>query len=187
MHVVIGLGNPGSRYATTRHNIGFIVVDRLAQKAGGKWYPNPELCCELAAIELAAQKVLLVKPQTYMNNSGEAVAALQRRMNFVPQDFLIVLDDFCLDFGRLRFRRKGGSGGHNGLSSVLKHVQTEDVERLRLGIGCSTIGENAIDYVLSPFEPSEGREKLAALGCEAIEVYLKEGIESAMNHFNTHW
>jgi PTH1 family peptidyl-tRNA hydrolase len=162
------------------------VVDRLAHGAREKWFPNSEIRCELAAIEFAAQEVLLVKPQTYMNKSGEAVAALQRRLEFAPRELLIVLDDICLDFGRLRFRRKGSGGGHNGLSSVLKHVQTDEVERLRLGIGCPPFGENVIDYVLSPFELSEEREKLAALGMGAIEVYLREGIESAMNRFNTH-
>ena len=141
----------------------------------------------MAAIQFADQEVLLVKPQTYMNRSGEAVAALQGRLEFAPQEVLIVLDDICLDFGRLRFRRKGSGGGHNGLSSVLKHVQTDEVERLRLGVGCPPLGENVIDYVLSPFDLGEEREKLAALGMEAIEVYLREGIEAAMNRFNAHW
>ena len=184
LHVVIGLGNPGPRYEETRHNIGFVVVNRLARETGGKWFNDPEARCELAATELAEKEVLLVKPQTYMNKSGEAVAALLRRADIAQHDFLIVLDDFYLDFGRLRFRRNGSSGGHNGLYSVLKHLQTDQVERLRLGIGCPPLGENIIDYVLSPFEPGEEREKLAGLGCEAVDLYLREGIESAMNRFN---
>ena len=184
MQVVIGLGNPGPRYEETRHNIGFVVVDRLAREAGGKWSNAPDARCELSAVELGAKEVLLVKPRTYMNRSGEAVAALLRRADVAPHELLIVLDDYCLEFGRLRFRRNGSSGGHNGLFSVLKHVQTDEVERLRLGIGCPPLGENLIDYVLSPFGPGEEGEKLAGLGCEAIDVYLREGIESAMNRFN---
>ena len=182
--MVIGLGNPGPRYEETRHNIGFAVVDRLARKAGGKWSTDPDARCELSAVELGAQEVLLVKPRTYMNRSGEAVAALLRRADVALHELLIVLDDYCLEFGRLRFRRHGSSGGHNGLSSVLRHVQTDQVERLRLGIGGPPLGENLIDWVLSPFGPGEEGEKLAGLGCEAIDAYLREGIESAMNRFN---
>ena len=182
--LVVGLGNPGPRYALMRHNIGFMVVDRLAEESRSAWRLEKDVRSELAAIERADRQVLLVKPQTYMNSSGAAVAALHQRLEFASCEVLVVLDDVLLDFGRLRFRRKGGDGGHNGLASVLEKMHTEDIPRLRLGVG-SPPGENFIDYVLTPFDADEAVEELVEHSCRAIEVYLKEGIDSAMNRFNS--
>ncbi len=183
MHVVVGLGNPGARYAATRHNVGFMAADRLAQQGGRSWSARREEHCELARIDLVARHVLLVKPQTYMNSSGKAVVALQRRLGFDVEEVLVVLDDFLLDFGRLRFRRKGSDGGHNGLASVIEEMGTAHIPRLRVGIGPAP-QEDVIDYVLSPFAAAEDVESAVKQTCEAVEMYLSEGMDAAMNHFN---
>lgn len=182
MRVVVGLGNPGARYAQTRHNIGFMVADWLAAARGGPWRVQGE--SQVAPLGLADREVILVKPQTYMNRSGAAVAALQAQAGFAPGEMLVLLDDFLLDFGRLRLRRGGSDGGHNGLASVLEHLNTQEVPRLRLGIGPLPPGEESIDYVLSPFSPGEDVEGLVARGCLAVEACASAGIEVAMNQFN---
>jgi PTH1 family peptidyl-tRNA hydrolase len=128
--------------------------------------------------------VLLVKPQTYMNRSGVAVAALWHRLEFDAEDALIVSDDFLLDFGRLRFRRKGSDGGHNGLASVIEEMGTQRIPRLRVGISSPLPERDVIDYVLSPFAADEDVEQLVERTCEAVEVYLSEGMDAAMNLFN---
>lgn len=185
MDLVVGLGNPGSRYAGTRHNIGFMVADRLAAKARGQWSVEHASRSERCTVQVAGREVILVKPQTYMNDSGTAVVALRQQLAFVPEEILVVLDDFLLDFGRLRFRRKGSDGGHNGLASVLESLRTLDIPRLRVGIGSPATGGDPIDYVLSPFGPGEAVDDLVECSCRAIEVYLEEGIEAAMNRFNS--
>lgn len=182
MRIVVGLGNPGPRYAATRHNIGFMVVDRLAAEGGGRWADQDQ--SQAAQVELADREILLVKPQTYMNRSGIAVAAFQRRLGFAPEEMLVLLDDFLLDFGRLRLRRSGSDGGHNGLASILEHLDAPQVPRLRLGIGAPPPGEDPIEYVLSPFGTTEQVAGLVARGCQAIEVWAREGIDKAMNQFN---
>ena len=179
---MVGLGNPGSRYAETRHNIGFMVVERLAAEGQGQWASQEE--SQVALIQLAGRETLLVKPQTYMNRSGAAVAALQARTGFAPGEILVLLDDFLLDFGRVRLRRGGSDGGHNGLASVLEHLSTQEVPRLRLGIGLPPPGADAIEYVLSPFAPGEDVEGLVGRGCQAVETWASAGIEAAMNRFN---
>ena len=184
MHVVVGLGNPGARYAATRHNVGFMAADHLAQQGGRSWSARREEHCELARIDLLARHVLLVKPQTYMNGSGKAMVALQRRLGFAAEEVLVVLDDFLLDFGRLRLRRKGSDGGHNGLASVIEEMGTADIPRLRVGIGRPAPQEDVIDYVLSPFAAAEDVESIVKRTCQAVEMYLSEGMDAAMNHFN---
>jgi len=184
LHLVIGLGNPGFRYAPTRHNLGFMVVDWLASRGGVRWIRPRESHSEVAELELGRRAVLLAKPQTYMNQSGAAVLALSQQWAVTAGDMLVVFDDFLLDFGRMRFRRGGSDGGHNGLASVLERMRTQDVPRLRLGIGSPSPGADVIDYVLSPFGVDEAVEDLVARGGRAIEFYLEEGIEAAMNRFN---
>jgi len=138
----------------------------------------------VAVAAVGGRQVLLVKPQTYMNCSGAAVAALLARLGWTPQDVLVVLDDFCLEFGRLRLRRRGSEGGHNGLASVIEQLQTVDFPRLRLGIGQPPAGEDAIDYVLRPFDPGEDVAALSARGCDCLELCLREGIAAAMDQCN---
>jgi peptidyl-tRNA hydrolase, PTH1 family len=184
LRAVIGLGNPGSRYLSTRHNIGFRVVEQLALDARGEWQRERESDSEVAVGELGGQVVLLAKPQTFMNRSGAAVLALSRQRNLSAEEMLVVLDDFELEFGRLRFRRGGSDGGHRGLASVIQQMGTREIPRLRLGIGPPPPGVDVIDYVLSPFVSGEEVDRLVVRGAEAIEFFLHEGIDVAMNRFN---
>ncbi len=181
MPVVIGLGNPGPSYAGTRHNIGFRVAEGLLG-GRGKW--TREEAAETARARIAGEEVLLVRPQSFMNRSGEAVRMLQERGGLAPEETLVVLDDFLLDFGRLRLRRGGSDGGHNGLAAVLEVLQTDQVPRLRLGVGPVPPGESDIDFVLAPFAPGEEVSGLVERGCAAARCWLAEGIEAAMNRFN---
>lgn len=182
MRIVVGLGNPGPRYAATRHNIGFMVVDHLAAERSVRWVGQNQ--SQATQVRLADREVLLVKPQTYMNRSGAAVAAFQQWLGFAPEEALVLLDDFLLDFGRLRLRRGGSDGGHKGLASILEHLSTFQVPRLRLGIGPPPPDEDPIDYVLGPFLAEEDVAGLVERGCQAIEVCASEGIDKAMNQFN---
>ena len=184
MQVALGLGNPGARYASTRHNIGFMVVDHLAARCGVDWQHRADVQGQVVRVVLGGREVLLAKPQTYMNRSGRTAAALCAQWEVLPEDVLVIFDDFLLDFGRLRFRRGGSDGGHNGLASVLEALNTEAVPRLRLGIGIPPAGADIIDYVLDPFSPADEVEDLLERGNAALEVYYAEGIEAAMNKFN---
>ena len=185
MQVALGLGNPGVRYASTRHNIGFMVVDHLAARCGVDWQHRADVQGQVVRVVLGGREVLLAKPQTYMNRSGRTAAALCAQWEVPPEDVLVIFDDFLLDFGRLRFRRGGSDGGHNGLASVLEALNTEAIPRLRLGIGIPPAGADIIDYVLDPFSPADEVEDLIERGNEALEVYYAEGIEAAMNKFNS--
>ena len=184
MQIALGLGNPGVRYASTRHNIGFMVVDHLAARCGVDWQHQADVQGQVVRVVLGGQEVLLAKPQTYMNRSGRTAAALCAQWEVLPEDVLVIFDDFLLDFGRLRLRRGGSDGGHNGLASVLEALNTEAVPRLRLGIGIPSAGAGVIDYVLEPFSPADEVGNLIERGNAALEVYYAEGIEAAMNRFN---
>ena len=185
MHVVVGLGNPGSRYAATRHNIGFAVVDHLAAAASAGWRLRSTPGAESqTALLVEGGEVLLVKPQTFMNRSGAAVSSLQVELEFESSDVLVVVDDFNLEFSCLRIRRGGGDGGHNGLASVLEELDSSEVPRLRMGIGPVLEGDGDIDFVLSAFEPEEDVDGLVRRSCEALQTWIREGVEVAMNRFN---
>ena len=185
MRIVLGLGNPGARYAGTRHNIGFMLVDYLARQAGTEWVASARDYSVLAEMDWDGQPVLLVKPQTYMNRSGRAARALCTRLAVPPSDVLVAYDDFLLDFGRLRLRGRGSDGGHNGLSSVIEELSSQDVPRLRLGIGQPPQSGDIVEYVLAPFSQSDREvEMLVEWGASAVETYFAEGIEVAMNRFN---
>ncbi len=139
---------------------------------------------ETSRVRVAGEEVLLVKPLSFMNRSGDAVRALQERAGFAAEEVLVVLDDFLLDFGRLRLRRGGSDGGHNGLASVLERLQTDQVSRLRLGVGPVPPADSDIDFVLTPFAPGEEVAELVGRGCAATRCWLSEGVEAAMNRFN---
>ena len=161
-----------------------MAVDYLVARRGISWQRQEEAVAEVAAVELGGQEVLLVKPQTFMNKSGLTAAALCARWQTDPQDVLVVFDDFLLDFGRLRFRRGGSDGGHNGLASVLEELNAQTVPRLRVGIGAPSEDEEIIDYVLDSFSPADEVEVLLERCETALEAYYAEGIEAAMNGFN---
>ncbi len=182
MHIVVGLGNPGTRYEYTRHNVGFLVVERLA--AGAEWKSTTNALIAAVRMGADAPNVLLVKPQTFMNGSGEVFESLRNEFDIEPQSVLAIIDDFLLDFGRLRLRRGGTDGGHNGLASVLQHLETEQVPRLRLGVGPVPDDVADIDYVLTRFAPSDDVDELVHRGCAATTCWVTEGAEAAMNQFN---
>jgi PTH1 family peptidyl-tRNA hydrolase len=187
--IVIGLGNPGDRYRWTRHNLGFRVVDRLAERWGGRLRQTLALgrvarTCETGS---PAGETVLAKPRTYMNRSGRAAAALLRHYDAVPEDLILVYDDADLDLGRIRVRAAGTAGGHRGIRSVIDVLRTGDFPRVRLGVRGESRGtEDLADYVLEAFEADEVSiaERLVQAGADAVETLLGEGIETAMNRFN---
>ena len=187
--LVVGLGNPGKEYEGTRHNIGFAVLDRLAEKFGcsfrSKWRFSAKIA-EAAAGD--AGKVVLAKPQTYMNRSGAAVNVLLRWLKVAPAQLLVVVDDADLPLGQIRLRVAGGSGGHNGLRSIIETLGgNEEFARLRVGIGRSApLGADISGHVLGRFAPPERdlAEQAVAVAVEAIDCCLREGLTEAMNQFN---
>jgi PTH1 family peptidyl-tRNA hydrolase len=181
---VVGLGNPGRQYARTRHNAGFLAIDRLAVRCGASFSPHALSCSCLAQARVADRQVWLAKPQTYMNESGRCAAALAAWLGCQPADLLVVVDDLLLDLGRLRFRRGGSDGGHHGLASVLDALHTREVPRLRLGVGPPPEGADRIDFVLGEFSRDDDVEALASRGADAVEYCAAAGIEAAMNRFN---
>jgi PTH1 family peptidyl-tRNA hydrolase len=180
IRLVAGLGNPGREYQRTRHNVGFMVLDRLAADAQLPW----EFSSKWNAGWTKADAIL-VKPATFMNRSGEAVAAIAGFYKIAPEEILVVLDDFALPLGRLRLRQQGSSGGHNGLESVLEHLGTESIARLRVGIGGAPV-EGATDYVLGRFFEEEQTLLDATIrrAAEAVKCAIDKGPIAAMNLFN---
>lgn len=161
-----------------------MVVEALAAAAGAGWSPVLAAAARATVIDLAGTPVTLLQPQTYMNRSGLAVAAVQRELACPTEEILVVVDDFLLAFGRLRFRRAGSDGGHNGLASVLAELGTTDVPRLRLGLGAPPPSVDPIDYVLADFAADEPVAELVQRAAGAIEVYGRDGVETAMNRYN---
>jgi peptidyl-tRNA hydrolase, PTH1 family len=186
-HVVAGLGNPGSQYSRTRHNIGFMVVERLADRWRASWRKESKFKARLARSDRDERKVLLCEPETFMNSSGDAVEPLTRFYQVDRQNTLVVIDDADLPFGTIRLRPEGSSGGHHGLESIQERLGTTQFPRLKLGIGRTDPAVREItDYVLSSFrsEEKELLEKVLTRACDQIECWLTEGILSAMNRFN---
>lgn len=183
MKVVVGLGNPGAQYATTRHNIGWMVLDRLAERAG--WSGGRERdASRIVWGRFRGLDLTLAKPLTFMNDSGLAVRKLLARERAPLGDLLVVYDDFALPFGKLRFRENGGPGGHNGMRSIVGELGTETFSRLRVGIGAPERG--FVDHVLAPFQPDE-KERLDSLldaAADAVEEWARHGTNKAANRFN---
>jgi PTH1 family peptidyl-tRNA hydrolase len=181
IRLVAGLGNPGPEYQHTRHNIGFLFADLLASRAGMTWEKSSKWGAQWTKLG----DVLLVKPMTYMNRSGEPIAAVARFHKIVPGEILVVLDDFSLPLGRLRIRQGGSPGGHNGLESVLVQLGTDQVPRLRIGIGDSP-REGSVDYVLGKFFEEERPVVVSAVkrAADAVKCAIDNGLVSAMNTFN---
>ncbi len=185
--IIVGLGNPGPKYEKTRHNIGFIVVDHLAEAYHLRFHSGKKsFKSETATGTIDHSKVLLVKPLTFMNNSGEAVKAILDFYKSKPEDVLVVHDDLDLPLGRIRIVKKGGAGGHNGIRSIIAHVGTQNFPRLRIGIGRPQNEIPVENYVLSPFSRQEREllEKIIKTSTEAIITILRKGIDIAMNQFN---
>ena len=182
MRVIVGLGNPGRQYAHTRHNVGFDVLDILARRTKVRILGRQHRAL-VGRLGQAGAEVLLVKPQTFMNESGSAVSAILRKHKLGPESMLVVCDDLDLPLGRLRLRPSGSSGGHKGMNSIIQHVGSSDFPRLRIGIGRKG---DAIDHVLSRFNRKDREVMDAALqsAADALEMILDEGIEAAMNVYN---
>lgn len=185
---IVGLGNPGRRYERTRHNAGFMVADELARRCGANWKSPLGAPGRTAVCRVRGREVILFKPQTFMNDSGRAVAWLVRKRRLRLEDVLVVYDDVALALGRIRLRPAGGAGGHKGMMSIIEHVGDDSFPRLRVGIAGAHMAEAAdlADYVLSPF----AEEELSVVGevigkaADAAELFVAEGIEAAMNRFN---
>lgn len=187
LFLIAGLGNPGPDYAATRHNIGFAVVERLADQWSAVWNTNKRFNARLAKAERDGRKVTLCQPQTFMNASGEAVAAVSRFYQLPPDKVLVVLDDADLPLGQLRLRADGSCGGHHGLESVEKQMGTRAYPRLRIGIGRRRDDDREIaDYVLGRFAAAERPvvQEVVDRACRQVECWLTEGIQAAMNRFN---
>ncbi len=202
MLLIIGLGNPGARYEFTRHNIGFLAVDYIADKADihlnrkshhavwgrkkGQWSGGKA--------QGVGMDIIIAKPQTFMNLSGEAVKAIADYFHITPEDIIVIYDDIDLEFGTIRIRKRGGSGGHRGMESIIGQLGTKDFARIRLGIGrpekklqvtsCKLQECDVADYVLSPFSQEDKLSEIFDRTNEAVEVISKHGVEKAMNKFN---
>ena len=182
--LVVGLGNPGREYAGNRHNVGAMVVDELARRHGGGW--RSKFSGQIAEIRLDGHKVALLKPATYMNDSGRSVGAAASFFKVAPESVLVVHDDSDLDVGRLQLRLGGGLAGHNGLRSIAQHLRTQEFPRVRVGVGRPERGDPRplADWVLSDFEPHEDAAGLVARAADAVETLDAEGVERAQARVN---
>jgi PTH1 family peptidyl-tRNA hydrolase len=186
MKMVVGLGNPGRKYEHTRHNVGFDVLDELAARGRAAFRRGWLNSAETAKMRWSDEDLVLIKPQTYMNRSGYAVASLMKRRGLKPVDLIVVVDDADLEAGQLRIRKSGSAGGHNGLKSVVEQLGTEDFIRVRVGIGRSATGQDIVDHVLAKFSAEEKEVMARAVqqGADAVLGVLQDGVEKAMNKFN---
>lgn len=186
-HLIVGLGNPGRKYAETRHNIGFMVVDELARrwKAGSF---RTERKAQLADAVIKEKRVLLAQPQTYMNASGQAVRAIVDFYKLEVEQIIVIHDDLDIDFGLLRLRHTGSAGGQNGVKDIIRHLGTQDFKRLRCGIGRPPGRMQPSAYVLQPFLTEDAALVATVIGraADAVETWLASGFETAMNRYNGH-
>lgn len=188
IRLIVGLGNPGSRYERTRHNAGFLVVERILRAGRGRWSPagKGDSVWEEAVIRLGTRELLLARPLMYMNRSGEPVSDLLLAHDLDPASMLVVVDDAALPPGRLRLRIGGGPGGHNGLRSIRDATGTGDFPRLRIGVGSPAAGIDLADFVLEPLsgEAWADFEAVVASATEAVEATISRGLVAAMDAFN---
>ena len=182
--LVAGLGNPGREYERTRHNVGWLVAEELARRHGGSF--RSKFSGRVAEVRLGDLRLALLKPETYMNESGRSVGAATRFYKVPPERTLLVHDDVDLEEGRLQARLGGGLAGHNGLRSIAQHLGTNDFLRLRIGVGRPGRGDprSVADYVLSPFDPHVDVDELVTRAADAVEVLAAEGLAAAQQRFN---
>lgn len=186
MHLIVGLGNPGGEYARTRHNVGFLTVERLAQHWKANWDFDRKFNARLARVDRDEQRVILCEPQTYMNASGEAVAAVTSFYRIELPELLVVVDDADLPLGTIRLKPGGSSGGHHGLESIEQHLGSREYARLRIGIGRQDNQRQITGHVLGRFNSTEMPvlDKVLAVASEQAETWLEAGIQKAMSQFN---
>ncbi len=182
--IFVGLGNPGDRYARNRHNVGFMVLDALARELSGQWAGCLHFRSCPARIEGAA--LLLVEPLTYMNNSGKVVYPLVAQLRKNPEDLVVICDDLNLPLGRIRIRERGSAGGHRGLESILEAFNTEEILRIRMGIGQQQMPENKAEFVLTDFPPENKMEldEMIRTAGNAAQSILRVGASKTMAIFN---
>jgi len=180
------LGNPGAEYARTRHNAGFLVVERLADRWRASWSFEKKFNARLTRTEVNGNRALLCEPQTFMNSSGEAVAGVLNFYQAKPERSLVIVDDADLPLGEIRLRPGGSSGGHHGLESIEQHLATRDYARLRIGIGRQDGAREITNYVLGRFSSTEAElmDKVLTVACDQVECWLNSGIQKAMSQFN---
>ncbi len=195
MKLLVGLGNPGREYRDTRHNVGFMVADELARRhqltlsLAPSQVPETFIGKKYAGVGAGAsgsEALLIAKPLTFMNRSGDSVAALSRYFDIDPVDLLVIVDEVALPFGRLRARARGSAGGHKGLKSIIDRLGTQEFPRLRLGVGRGDARRDLADHVLSKFEPGERAEleTFIARAADAAELFAVDGIQTVMNRYN---
>jgi PTH1 family peptidyl-tRNA hydrolase len=187
MKLIVGLGNPGREYRDTRHNVGFMVIDEIARRHQLTLAMAPSQVPEtFVAKKYGAEPMLIAKPLTYVNRSGDAVGALARYYDIATGDMLVVVDEVALPYGRLRARARGSAGGHNGLRSIIERLGTTEFARLRLGVGRGDPRRDLADHVLAKFEPDEraGLDEFIGRAADAAEMFAVEGIGKVMNVYN---
>src|SRR6478752_374704 len=184
--LVVGLGNPGPQYERTRHNVGFLVADVLAERGGGRFSAHKKTGSDLLTARLDGRQVLLAKPRTYMNESGRPVAALARFFSVGVDEVVVIHDDIDLDFGVVRLKQGGGEGGHNGLRSVSSALTSKEYLRVRVGVGRPPGRMDAAAYVLKPFSAAERKELPLVFeqAADAVELLLQVGLEAAQNRLH---
>ena len=182
--LVVGLGNPGREYARNRHNVGWMVVEELARRHGGSW--RSKFSGQLADVRIDGHRVGLLKPETYMNESGRSVNGAVQFFKLEPDAVLVVHDEGDFDHGRLQARLGGGLAGHNGLRSIAQHLKTPDFMRLRIGVGRPERGDRRplADYLLADFEPHEDAAALVARAADAVETLDAEGLDATQRKYN---
>jgi PTH1 family peptidyl-tRNA hydrolase len=187
LHLIVGLGNPGAEYAKTRHNAGFLLVEKLAEQWRANWSNERKFNARIARGESGGKRVLLCEPQTFMNLSGEAVGSLVKFYQVPLPNFLVVVDDADLPLGEIRLRPGGGgSGGHHGLDSVTQHLGSREFARLRIGIGRKDSAREIVNHVLGKFDADENGllEKVLARAVGQVDCWLNAGLQKAMSQFN---
>ncbi|MBF6350501.1 MULTISPECIES: aminoacyl-tRNA hydrolase [Nocardia] len=184
--LVVGLGNPGPEYERTRHNVGFLVADSLAERVGGRFTVHKKSGTDLLQARLDGRQVLIAKPRSYMNLSGRPVSALARFFSVPPTEVIVVHDELDLPFGAVRLKRGGGEGGHNGLRSISGALTTKDYLRTRIGIGRPPGRQDPADFVLKPFAAAERKEVPVVVeqAADAVELLLRVGLEAAQNRLH---
>lgn len=184
-YLIVGLGNPGKQYENTRHNVGFMVVDELARRHNGT-FGKTERKAQLTDVTIQGKRVLLVKPQTFMNLSGEAVRALVDFYKIALTNILVISDDLDIPLGTLRIRRGSGHGGQNGVRSIIQHLGTQDFCRVRIGIGRPPGKMDPAAYVLRPFEGDDAITARIVIdrAADAAETWLRDGLDAAMTRYN---
>ena len=187
MKIIAGLGNPGAEYAHTKHNVGFMLVDALAERLNAPAWKE-DFFSSVTEMRIGGEKVFLVKPLTYMNNSGEAIGPMLSYYKMETDDLTVVHDDMDIPAGMVRIRKKGSSGGHNGIKSILAHVGGEDFARVRIGIGRPPAGWTVINHVLAPFSSEDVPKIREAINylLPAVECIVTDGVDLVMNRYNPH-